>query len=275
MTQLFIQLPQKFMQVHQIIVEKYLIDSRKLTKSQWKVALEAFDLLATATAQKGTQVYTFRTLYRLLIDKVYADSFLKALPKMHDPERNGMLLQAKITRQIGAQLRQSGWIDVQLAPYSLYLQAYCAFWWDSFAKGYRFEAAVYHDLRQSEIDFWAHDFTQSEQRYTSYDLIVSGWQGDVRTSTYFLTTARTRTLSHAFYITRLWHQQRRKRVWAVAMQPHIWDQIDGDTEVVHLYQVPKRFPEVSMVYSNNRTLIVAEYTVWKTKILGYQEHNNE
>ena len=275
MAQLFIKLPQKMTKVHQIIVEKYLIDSRQLTKNQWRVALEAFDLLATATAQKGTQVHTFRTLYRLLIDKAYATSFLRELEKMDDPERNGLALQAKITRQIGVQLGQSGWIDVQQVPYSLYLQAYCAFWWDSFAKGYRFEAAVFRDLRRSGIDFWAHDFTESQQRYTSYDLIVSGWQGDVRTSTYFLTTARTRTLSHAFYITRLWHQQRRKRVWAVAMQPHIWDEIDGDTEVVHLYQVPKRFPEVSKVYSNNRTLIVAEYTVWKTKILRYQETNNE
>ena len=59
------------------------------------------------------------------------------------------------------------------------------------------------------------------------------------------------------------------------MQPHIWAAIDGDTEVVQLYQVPKRFPEVSKVYSNNRTLIVAEYTVWKAKILRYQETNNE
>lgn len=108
-----------------------------------------------------------------------------------------------------------------------------------------------------------------------YDLVINGWEGDVRTSTYFLTTARTQNLKHGFYITRLWHLRRRQRVWAVAMQPHVWAAIDGDTEVVELSKVSGRFPEVSKVYSRNRILIVAEYIVWKQKILNYQEHYDE
>ena len=108
----------------------------------------------------------------------------------------------------------------------------------------------------------AHDFTKLTERYSSYDLSVSGWQGDVRTSTYFLNVARTRTLSHAFYITRLWHRQRQQRVWAVVMQPDVWATIDGDTEVVKLSDAPQYFPAVSEFYWRNRSLIVAEYTVW-------------
>lgn len=275
MTQLFIWLPQGFQAQHQLVVEQYLVDSRKLTRNQWKLVLQAFDLLGSATAQQGGEVHTFRTLYRLLIENVYANPYLKKLTGMNNPEQEGLQLQAKITHQIETKVKQFGWVDLQLAPYSLYLQAYCTFWWKSFAKGYRFEMAVFRDLEDSGIRFWADDFTQSAQRYMPYDLIINDWEGDIRTSTYFLTTARTQNLKHAFYITRLWHRRRRQRVWAVIMQPNVWAAIDGETEVAELSKVSERFPEVSTVYSRNRILIVAEYVVWKQKIMNYQEHYDE
>ncbi len=275
MAHLLIKLPNKFLQKHREAIRQYLINSKKLTKSQWQVAFEAFDLLKNATAQQGTAVYSFRRLYSLLVDKVYANPFLKRLQTMSHPEREGAALQAALAHKIVSQLSQSGWFDYQNAPLSVYLRAYCTYWWDSFAKGYLFEVVIYRSLEQSGVRFWAHDVTDPTQRYMPYDLIVSGWQGDIRTSTYFLFTTRTQTLKHAFYITRLWHRYRRKRVWAVVMQPNFWATIDGDTQIVKLSQAAERFPAVSQVNPRNQPLIVAEYTVWLTKILHYQETHHE
>jgi len=269
-----VKLPNSFQRKHWHVLEQYLANQR-LSSSQWWTLLEGFDFLKNATVQRGSERYTFRAFYRLRVDKVYANAFLKKLSISDKPEQDGLALHASYERQLITQLIQSGWIDVRNYPSTLYLRAYCVYWWQSFTKGYLFEATVYHHLRQSGLRFWAHDFTKPTERYNSYDLSVSGWQGDVRTSTYFLNVARTRALSHAFYITRLWHRQRRKQVWAVVMQPDVWATIDGDTEVVKLSDAPLYFPSVSEFYWRNRSLIVADYTVWLIKILHYQEKHDE
>jgi hypothetical protein len=237
--------------------------------------LEGFDLLAYATIQQGTATYTFRTFYRLWVDNVYANYFLNKIITLHNPEQDGLRLQTALERQIVAQLGQLGWIDIQHFPDSLYLQAYCVYWWKSFAKGYVFEVTVFRHLHQSGVRFWAHDVTDPAERYMPYDLSLSGWRGDVRTSTYFLKTARTQPLPHAFYITRQWDSRRRKRVWVVIMQPDVWATIDGDTKLVTLSQTVKRFPAASQIHWRNRSLVVAEYAVWLAKIVTYQETYDE
>lgn len=156
---------------------------------------------------------------------------------------------------------------------SLYLRACCIFWWDSFAKGYIFEVAVYRDLKKTGVAFIAHDITDPEQRRLSFDLLVSDWRGDVKTSTYFLVTARTRALRHDFYITRLYDRERRHRVWAVIMQPEVWAAINGETKVVDLSQAHQRFPTVSCFYHRNHRLVVAAYETWKAKILTFQRRS--
>ena len=192
MSHLIIKLPNAFAQKHREAIRLYLINSQKLSKSQWQSTFEAFDLLKNATAQQAGTIYTFRRLYSLLVDKVYATPFLARLQSMSDPQREGTALQAALAHQIVSQLSQSGWFDYQNAPLSVYLRAYCTYWWDSFAKGYLFEVVIYRNLEQAGVRFWAHDMTDSKQRYMPYDLIISGWQGDIRTSTYFLFTTRTK-----------------------------------------------------------------------------------
>ncbi|MBC8264358.1 MAG: hypothetical protein H8E47_09575 [Anaerolineales bacterium] len=143
-------------------------------------------------------------------------------------------------------------------------------WWDNFAKGYIFEVSVYRDLKEAGVVFVAHDITDQEQRRLSFDLLVSGWRGDIKTSVYFLVTARTRVLRHDFYITRLYDRERRRRVWAVIVQPEVWAAINGETRAADLGQAHGRFPAVSHFYHRNHRLVVVAYEVWKTKILTYQ-----
>lgn len=53
------------------------------------------------------------------------------------------------------------------------------------------EVAVYRDLEQAGIAFQAHDLRRREERFTSYDVIVFGQEGDIKASTYFLNVARS------------------------------------------------------------------------------------
>jgi hypothetical protein len=61
---------------------------------------------------------------------------------------------------------------------SEYLAAYCLYWWTAFARGYRFEVAVFRDLSASGIAFVAHDLRKRRERRSPYDLIVQRQRGD-------------------------------------------------------------------------------------------------
>lgn len=261
-------LPTTFTERHRRAVEQYIRDAR-LTPSGWQDVLEAFDLLGQARIQVGDETRTFAAIYHTLIEEPIVADFLARLLQLANPEREGIPLKAAYARTVTDRLLKSGWYDPN-ARYSLYLRTYCIFWWDSFAKGYIFEVAVYRDLQAAGVAFVAHDITDPEQRRLSYDLLVSDWRGDVKTSPYFLATARTQVLRHDFYITRLYDRERRHRVWAVIMQPEVWAVINGETEVADLSQAHRCFPTPSHFYHRNRRLVVAAYEVWKAKILAYQ-----
>lgn len=264
-------LPTTFTERHRCAVEQYIRDAR-LTPAGWQDVLEAFDLLAQARVQVEGETHTFSAIYRTVIEEPVVAEFLSCLLHLADPEREGIPLKAAYARTVTDRLLRSCWYDPGICC-SLYLRACCIFWWDSFAKGYIFEVAVYRDLKKTGVAFIAHDITDPEQRRLSFDLLVSGWRGDVKTSTYFPVTARTRALRHDFYITRLYDRERRHRVWAVIMQPEVWAAINGETKVVDLSQAHQRFPTVSCFYHRNHRLVVAAYETWKAKILTFQRRS--
>lgn len=117
---MLIKLPHDFQKKHRLLIKQYLIDYRRLTQNQWWTVLEGFDLLANATIQQPTATYSFRTFYRLWVDEVYANYFLNKIITLDNPEQNGLTLQTALERQIVAQLRQLGWIDIQHTPDTLY-----------------------------------------------------------------------------------------------------------------------------------------------------------
>ena len=263
-----ITLPTTFTERHRRAVEQYIQNAR-LTPTGWQDVLEAFDLLGQTRVQTEDETRTFAAIYRAVIEEPIAADFLVRLLQLADSEREGIPLKAAYARTITGRLLKSRWYD-PVTRHSLYLRAYCIFWWDSFAKGYVFEVAVYRDLKAASIAFVAHDITDPEQRRLGYDLLVSGWRGDIKTSPYFLATARTQILRHDFYITRLYDRERRDRVWAVIVQPKVWTAINGETEAADLSQAHQLFPAPSHFYHRNRCRVVAAYEVWKTKILAYQ-----
>jgi len=262
-----ITLPTAFTERHRRAVEQYIRDAR-LTSAEWQDVLEAFDLLSHARVQAEDNTHTFAAIYHILIEEPIAADFLSRLLQLADPEQEGILLKAAYARTITDRLLKSHWYDLA-TRHSLYLRAYCIFWWDSFAKGYIFEVAVYRDLKASGIAFTAHDITDPDQRRLSFDLLVSNWRGDIKTSPYFLTTARTQALRHDFYITRLYDRAQRRRIWAVIMKPEVWAAINGETKVINLNQAHQLFPAASFFYHRTRRMVVAAYEVWKTKILAY------
>jgi hypothetical protein len=264
-----IMLPAAFAERHRHAVEQYIQDAR-LTSTGWQDTLEAFDLLGQAQVQAEDDSRTFAAVYYNAVEEPIAADFLARLLQLADPEREGIPLKAAYARTIADRLVRSGWYD-PTAPYSLYLRAYCIFGWDSFAKGYIFEVAVYRDLKAAGVTFVAHDITDPVQRRLSFDLVVSNWRGDIKASSYFLAMAYTRIPQHDFYITRLYDHTGRRRVWAVIMQPEAWAAINGETEAADLSQAHQHFPAVSHFYYRGRRLVVAAYGVWKAKILAFQQ----
>lgn len=64
--------------------------------------------------------------------------------------------------------------------------------------GYAFEVEIYRDLKNSGIDFQAHDIRKRVSRFSAYDLKVLNLKGDIKTSLYFLFATRSRGLAHDF-----------------------------------------------------------------------------
>ena len=70
-------------------------------------------------------------------------------------------------------------------PYSILLQGYCLYWWQSFARGYAFEVYIMQDLTADGIQFQMHDVRNWVERYSPADLVVLDLLGDIKTSIYF------------------------------------------------------------------------------------------
>ena len=265
-----ILLPAAFTDQHHQAVEQYIVDSQRLTAAQWRDVLEAFDLLGMARVQVGDKTIAFTSIYRSAIEMPFASEFISRLLQLANPEQAGISLKAAYARMITSRLLASSWYNPD-ARHSLYLRAYSVFWWDSFAKGYIFEVLVYRDLKASGVVFTAHDITDPRQRRSPFDLVINGWRGDVKTSSYFLITARTAFLHHDFYITRLYDWRQRRRVWAVIMQPRVWQALDGETgTITDLDEAGQRFPEVVHLNFRTHRLIVADYEIWRALVLDYQ-----
>ncbi|MGH9853458.1 MAG: hypothetical protein ACREBD_26760, partial [Blastocatellia bacterium] len=103
------------------------------------------------------------------------------------------------------------------------------------------------------------------------DLTVSGMRGDIKSSTYFLHSARHFPLKHDFYIAALYDPQLKQQRRVVIMQADAWDKIDGDPLVAELEQAVALLPQPVKILVKGQGLIVVEYNLWKEKILSLQQ----
>jgi hypothetical protein len=210
---------------------------------------------------------TFASLYTHLVDKHLTDPFITALSSLDDLQ-GSVALWAAGARRIGPLLEAAGLYAATNPPTRLLL-AYCLYWWHATTKGYTFELEIFRDLGQSGVNFTAHDMRQRSERFTPYDLIVSGFLGDIKTSTYFLSLVG-KVLRSDFYITRLWLSQTRSRTLVVFLKIPIWDEIDGETLLVAWRELEACLPQPARITHRDGELVVSDYDVWKEKVRAYQ-----
>jgi hypothetical protein len=264
-----IELPESFSNRHERLILKYLTSGRQsLTILEWRQLLDGFDLLHQARVQSKAGAQTFNQIFAAHVDQPFADIYIKELLQLNDVSREHQALRARFARTIADRLRQARLRQPSVKASNLLL-AYCLYFWESFAIGYAFEVEIYRDLTNSGVDFKAHDIRNRAARFSTYDLQVLNLKGDIKTSLYFLSVARSRGLAHDFYITRF-YEGNRQRTLVVLLQPHAWDQINGDTTRSALEEASQQFPSPVMVQIEDRPIVIMEYNVWKERVLQRQ-----
>ena len=131
------------------------------------------------------------------------------------------------------------------------------------------------DLAASGVSYRAHDLRDRRARLSPFDLLVMGFRGDIKTSTYFFNVERSRRLAYDFYITRLWDRRARRRQWVVIVKPAFWSVLDGDTVRSRLDRVLDRLPEIAEIEVDTQKLIVVEYQMWKARVEARQMEMND
>jgi hypothetical protein len=251
-------------------IAHYLTQHGQLNAQEWLVALRAFDLLGDSTVTVGEKRETFAAIYARLVERKHADDFIEQLLTLEkNVQAEGERLKASVARTTAQKLADAG-LYRRGVPESRYLLAYCYYWWDAFARGYIFEVQIYQDLEQSGIEFLAHDIRDPTERRSRSDLIVLGREGDVKTSTYFLATARTQVLRHDFYIMRLYDVRHHHYRIAVMMTEEVWRDVNGDTVPATLEDAASLFPQAARVKYAGDYFIVVDYDVWKQRVKTQQ-----
>ncbi len=262
MPKIQIILPTRLTPQHLGVVLQYFEASQRLSASEWKLALEAFDWLANATIATGKRRQSFRQFYESTVEQRYADGFLAQLLAADDPAATGETLQRQTAAALLADLEQAKLYDESVAD-SEYLAAYCLYWWTSFARGYRFEAIVLRELRSAGIAFTAHDVKVRAERLAPYDLIVNRRLGDIKHTTYFLYTARSFPLHCDFYVTRLYDARRRRYVPIVLLTEAAWHDLNGPVTMATLETAASVFPAPVQIMFEGQSLIVVTLASWK------------
>lgn len=210
-----------------------------------------------------------------LVDAHYAPPFLKELFGLQDVTRESTSLWAASAQRIYQNLTEIGLHDPQRHPDSRLLMAYCLYWWQSFCKGYAFKVEIFRDLEQSGLRFQPHDLFDPLARRSPHDLRISGFWGDVKTSTYFLLKVSGEIVSGDFFITRVGLSTYSARTLVVFLQNATWDIIDGETLQCLLSDLGNGLPRPARIPYHGGELVVAEYTDWKAKMRNYQGQRGE
>jgi hypothetical protein len=253
---------------------KYIRHRPLLTSAEWPEVLHAFDLLRDSRMTYQRRIQTFRQFYETVVDRHYGTAFLAELRTLEEVEKEGMRRAQERARQILRDLTGRG-LREPLGEEERLLVAFCLYWWNSFSKGYVAEIAIFRDLEESGIPFVAHDLDRVGGRFTPVDLTVRGQSGDIKSSTYFLQTARSFPLHHAFYIARLFNERERRWYRVVFLQEWAWEGIDGETVPTDWLAIPGVFPQAALITVHGTRLVVIEYEVWKRKVLAGQRREED
>lgn len=274
MTTIEIALPTEFTQKHAAVLGEYFRSETSLNRTQWEWVWDGVDILRQATIIWQGKTQTFANLYDNLVDRVYADAFIEALYRFDDIARQAEQRRAAVAHQIIADLQKAGYYN-RAVPETQLVLAFCLYWWQSFTKGYAFEVEILRDLMSSGILHQAHDLRDRQARLAPFDLMVMGFRGDIRTSTYFFAVERGRSLPHDFYITRLWNRRTRRWQKVAILKPAFWTALDGETRPSRLEEVLDILPDVAEIRLDIQKLVVVEYQEWKERIKKRQERGEK
>ncbi|MEZ4870127.1 MAG: hypothetical protein R3C14_52850 [Caldilineaceae bacterium] len=267
-----ILIPRAYTSVHEQLALRYLREGRvALGFTEWKETLAGFDILHNALVIRDDETSRFRTIYEQMVDRSFANNYLEALLQLQHVAQEQDRLRAHFARQILQHLRDVGLHDPTIHGVNL-LVAYCLYFWESFAMGYAFEVEITRDLRAAGIQFRAHDLRDRQARLSPYDLEILGLYGDIKNTLYFLQAGRSQQLRHDFYITRFYEGQRRYTL-IVMVQLAAWQEIDGDTIAGLLQQATRHFPQPVQVELASGSIVVADYAIWKEKVLRRQQND--
>lgn len=261
---------------HRRVIGQYIESIHKLSEYDWLLAIDAFNLLRFAVIVRlDDRAYTFAQIYEELVDMRYTTPFIKALYMLDNLNQGSSRLWASGAQQITAHLNNLKLHDPANHPNSRLLLAFCLYWWQSFCKGYSFEVEIFDELKKSGLRFKAHDLLNPGDRVSPYDFLMSGFRGDVKTSTYFLQKVSRQVISNDFFITRVWLPSQRTRILVVFLQELTWDQIDGETLFTQLSNLEAVLPQPARIAYHGGELVVSDYTSWKAKMRQYQISRGE
>lgn len=258
-------IPFEFTQEHHDALVAYLIDSRGLNTAVWRQLYEGIDLLDKAQVVTPTATRTFHHVYDELIGRPFANQYIEQLLETSDVVAESPKIAASFARQIRLILQEAGLLKRDV-PYSILLQGYCLYWWQSFSRGYTFEVYIMRDLTADGIEFQMHDIRSRGERYSPADLIVLNLLGDIKTSVYFLQWSLPDELPNDFYITRL-YEKGRERTLVVFQKPDAWDVIDGGITIPGtLETILDLLPPPIEIKLRGIILIVVDYETWKQMV---------
>lgn len=258
-------IPTEFNQVHHNALMAYLSDSRGLNTDVWRLVYEGIDLLAEAQVSNHTTTRTFRQVYDIFIGGPLANQFIEQLLETSDVVEESPQIAATFARQIRNVLEEEGLL-MRDAPFSVLLQGYCLYWWQSFSRGYAFEVYIMRDLKAANIEFQMHDIRSQRGRLSPADLIVLDLLGDIKTSVYFLQWQSRGELPNDFYITRL-YEKGRERTLVVFQKPHAWDVLNGGNTIPGtLKTILDLLPSPIEIEQRGIMLVVVDYEAWKQMV---------
>jgi len=265
-----IDVPAELTEAHLRAISRYLVDRFGLSDVEWSHLLVAMDILRRATLTQGNRRWTFAALYRQLVDDVYADGYIAACYGFADVATEGERLRAAIARQIVHVLRERGFYSHRV-PESQILAAFMVYWWESFARGYAFEVEIFRDLVASGIVFTGHALRSRRERWSRHDLVVLGYRGDIKLSTYFLHVRRNRLAAQEFCITRLYHRPTHQWKRVVLLREHVWRTLNGEPRSVATPDdVWDIFPGAARLRLQRQTWVVVLYEWWKERVYQLQ-----
>lgn len=255
-------LPSVFTQAYHDALLAYLTDSRGLTTAVWRQLRKGIDLLDEAQVITPTATRTFRQVYEGLIGRPFADHYIQQLLAMSDVIAESPKIAAHYARQIRPILQEADFLKRDV-PYSILLQGYCLYWWQSFSRGYAFEVYIMRDLTAAGIEFQMHDIRNQVERYSAADLVVLNLLGDIKTSVYFLQEPLPDKLPNDFYITRL-YEKGRERTLVVFQKPAAWEVVEGGrTRPGTVETILDLLPTPIEIQLHGIILIVVDYETWK------------